>query len=270
MFNRKWIISQAPLLVLLLLLSGCAGFMDSVQSGLKSTTNYFKTNAAETKGDEAYAAKDYPGARSAYQTAAEAGGEYGQFMLASMYLAGQGGKRDPEQYLHWMRLSADSGYPPANYLMGMAYMSCNPPAAARYFETAAKGEHGSAMHMLGLMYAGGTGVAQSDREALRWFRLSKAQGVPVEDRFLSESGVQAYMKQINRRSAQSEAAALARPKLVREIQQHLTDRGYAPGPIDGLYGGKTRTAIQAFQQDKGLEPDGRATLQILEVLRRPQ
>jgi len=268
MFNRQWIVFPVFPLVLLSL-SGCAGFTDSVKSRMTSTANYFKASTAETKGDDAYAEKDYPGALAAYQTAAEAEGKYGQFMLANMYLAGEGVKRDPKQYLQWMRRSADNGYPPANYLMGMAYISCNPSEAARYFEAAAKEEHGSAMHMLGLMYASGVGVAQSDREALRWFRLAKAQGVPVEDRFLSESGVQAYMQEINRRSARSRQAALARQKLVREIQQRLTDRGYAPGPIDGLYGGKTRAAIQAFQQEKGLEPDGRATHQILEALRRP-
>ena len=270
MFNRQRIVFPALLLLVLLFLSGCAGFTDSVKSGMMSTTNYFKASAAETKGDDAYAEKDYPGALAAYQTAAEAGGEYGQFMLANMYLAGEGVKRDPKQYLHWMRRSAENGYPPANYLMGMAYISCNPSEAARYFETAAKEEHGAAMHMLGLMYASGTGVAQSDREALRWFRLARAQGVPVEDRFLSEAGVQTYMKQIEARSAQARQAALARQKMVREIQQRLTDRGYEPGPIDGLFGGKTRAAIQAFQRDIGLAPDGRATNKILEVLRQPQ
>ena len=267
MFQRKWIVSLA-LPLALLLLSGCAGFMDSVKSGMSSTTNYFKASAAESAGDDAYAQKDYPGALAAYQTAAEAGGGYGQFMLANMYLAGQGVKRDPKQYLQWMERSADNGYAPANYLMGMAYITCNPPEAARYFEAAAKEEHGAAMHMLGLMYASGIGVEQSDREALRWFRLARAQGIPVEGRFLSEAGVQAYTKQIKQRSAKAQQADLARAKMVREIQQRLTDLGYAPGPVDGLYGGKTRTAIQAFQHDKGLEPDGLATESVLEALGR--
>jgi hypothetical protein len=267
MFHRKWIVSPA-LPFVLLLLSGCAGFTDSVKSGMSSTTNYFKASAAETKGDDAYAEKDYASALAAYQTAADAGGEYGQFMLANMYLAGEGVKRDPKQYLQWMQRSADNGYPPANYLMGMAYISCNPSEAARYFEAAAKEEHGSAMHMLGLMYASGVGVAQSDREALRWFRLARAQGVPVEDRFLSEAGVQAYTKQIKQRSARARQAALARQKMVREIQQRLTDLGYEPGPVDGLFGGKTRAAIQAFQRDKGLEPDGLANDSVLDALKK--
>ena len=264
--SRRYVVLM--LLFALLLLTGCAGFMDSVKTGMTSTTNYFKASAAETQGDDAYAAKDYPAALAAYQTAADAGGAYGQFMLANMYLAGEGVKRDPKQYLRWMQQSADNGYAPANYLMGMAYMSRNPPEAARYFESAAREEHGSAMHMLGLMYASGVGVEQSDREALRWFRLARAQGVPVEARFLSEAGVQAYMAQVNRQSSQARQAASAQQRMVREIQQLLTDLGYQPGPVDGLFGGKTRAAIQTFQRDKGLDPDGRATNQLLQVLRQ--
>ena len=269
MFDRRRYV-VLMLLFAVLLLTGCAGFMDSVKSGMTSTTNYFKASAAETQGDDAYAAKNYPAALAAYQTAADAGGEDGPVMLANRYLAGEGIKRDPKQYLQWMERSAASGYPPANYLMGMAYISRNPTEAARFFERAAREEHGSAMHMLGLMYASGTGVEQSDREALRWFRLARAQGVPVEDRFLSEAGVQAYMAQVGRQSTQAREAALAQQRMVREIQQRLTDLGYQPGPVDGLFGGKTRAAIQTFQRDKGLEPDGRATNQLVHELRQSQ
>lgn len=267
MTNNRLYLSLVLLLVLLVL-TGCAGFMESVQSGMSKTTNYFKASSAETRGDHFYQAKDYDAAKTAYQTAAEAGGAYGQFMLANMCLAGEGGRRDPERYLYWMAQAAESGYPPANYLMGMAYVSSDAGAAARYLEAAAREEHGASMHMLGLMYASGTGVEQSDLEALRWFRLAKAQGVRVEARFLSVSGIQAYQREVNRGAAQARRNTLARQKLVREIQQILTDLGYEPGPVDGLYGGKTRAAIQSFQRENDLEPNGSATAQVLEALRK--
>lgn len=44
--------------------------------------------------------------------------------------------------------------------------------------------------------------------------------------------------------------ALSGPAEVREIQQSLTDMGYAPGPIDGAWGGKTEAASRKFLQDK--------------------
>ncbi len=36
------------------------------------------------------------------------------------------------------------------------------------------------------------------------------------------------------------------------VQQALKDRGYDPGPVDGVIGSQTRAAIRQFQQDNGL------------------
>ena len=44
---------------------------------------------------------------------------------------------------------------------------------------------------------------------------------------------------------------------VREIQQTLKKAGFDPGPIDGQWGQKTRTAVHDFQQANGLEADGK-------------
>src|SRR4030095_14899336 len=39
---------------------------------------------------------------------------------------------------------------------------------------------------------------------------------------------------------------------VRQIQQALSDRGYNPGPVDGVMGPKTRQAMHNFRQAQGL------------------
>ncbi len=44
---------------------------------------------------------------------------------------------------------------------------------------------------------------------------------------------------------------------VRAVQQALLDKGYNPGPIDGIMGGKTRAAIRDFQRDQNLPDTGR-------------
>ncbi len=53
----------------------------------------------------------------------------------------------------------------------------------------------------------------------------------------------------------------------RQIQQALLDRGYDIGEVDGLIGAKSRAAISAFQQSKGITVNGRAGQQVLKALR---
>jgi peptidoglycan hydrolase-like protein with peptidoglycan-binding domain len=43
---------------------------------------------------------------------------------------------------------------------------------------------------------------------------------------------------------------------VRTAQQALTDKGFNPGPVDGLMGPQTRAAVQDFQRKEGLEANG--------------
>ena len=43
---------------------------------------------------------------------------------------------------------------------------------------------------------------------------------------------------------------------VRQIQQKLKAAGYYTGPVDGIFGAKTRSAVKAFQRDCGLTADG--------------
>ena len=57
--------------------------------------------------------------------------------------------------------------------------------------------------------------------------------------------------------------------LVRRIQQALTEKGYNPGPVDGIAGNRTHEAIRRFQDDRGLTVDGEATVSLLAILERP-
>ena len=43
---------------------------------------------------------------------------------------------------------------------------------------------------------------------------------------------------------------------VRNIQSRLSKWGYNPGPVDGVYGAKTESAVKRFQRNNGLTPDG--------------
>ena len=56
--------------------------------------------------------------------------------------------------------------------------------------------------------------------------------------------------------------------LVRQVQQLLTDIGYAPGPVNGAYGRKTKEAIIFFQRHEGLVEDGIVTESLLRSLKK--
>jgi Putative peptidoglycan binding domain len=43
---------------------------------------------------------------------------------------------------------------------------------------------------------------------------------------------------------------------VREAQQALKDKGYDPGPVDGVQGPKTREALRDYQQKENLNENG--------------
>lgn len=49
---------------------------------------------------------------------------------------------------------------------------------------------------------------------------------------------------------------------ISRVQAGLTQLGYDPGPIDGVKGGKTTQAIQAYQRDNSLLVDGRASYEL--------
>lgn len=54
---------------------------------------------------------------------------------------------------------------------------------------------------------------------------------------------------------------------VRTVQRELARLGYAPGPVDGLVGAKTRSAIRRYQEVAGLRVDGRITPELLAQLK---
>ena len=52
-------------------------------------------------------------------------------------------------------------------------------------------------------------------------------------------------------------------------QRQLLERGFNPGPVDGLMGPRTRSAIRNFQRDRGLSESGRLERQTRDALFAP-
>ena len=56
-------------------------------------------------------------------------------------------------------------------------------------------------------------------------------------------------------------------KRVKDLQRRLLQLGYRPGPVDGLFGPRTRAATRWFQYKHGLRLTGRANRATLTILR---
>lgn len=65
-------------------------------------------------------------------------------------------------------------------------------------------------------------------------------------------------------STQSTAAS---QHTVYEIQSGLNSLGYSAGPNDGIYGPKTRGAIERYQQDYGLSVNGQPSAELAQHIR---
>jgi peptidoglycan hydrolase-like protein with peptidoglycan-binding domain len=71
------------------------------------------------------------------------------------------------------------------------------------------------------------------------------------------------MAGVERRPVDSSATYQEQMKLTQET---LRSFGYAPGPINGIMGGETASALRAFQREQGLKITGQANPESLAAL----
>ncbi len=66
--------------------------------------------------------------------------------------------------------------------------------------------------------------------------------------------------------AQGTPEVLNTPENIAKVQSALNERGYSAGPADGVMGPSTRSAIQAYRRDNGLDSSADVTADLLESL----
>ncbi|MGD9868542.1 MAG: peptidoglycan-binding protein [Hyphomicrobiales bacterium] len=54
--------------------------------------------------------------------------------------------------------------------------------------------------------------------------------------------------------------------LIKGVQQMLSNMGYSPGAIDGIFGNATSSAIEVFEKERGMKPKGRISGELLKEL----
>lgn len=54
--------------------------------------------------------------------------------------------------------------------------------------------------------------------------------------------------------------------IIRQLQWSLNDKGYKAGPVDGIYGHQTTSAVRKYQSDKKMPGNGQLTIQLVDSL----
>ncbi|QFT32466.1 Putative beta-lactamase HcpC precursor [Labrenzia sp. THAF82] len=208
----------------------------------------------------------------------EAGHTFSYNAIGGFYLRGQhvGENVDRAVYYYNRSASRDDIYGFLN--MGTLYRDGKGvpqdfEASLGWFMKAHDGGHPAAGTAIGLLYFNGQGVEKSPEEATKWFRESAQRGDAwgaFNTAFMlgKQSGEGAARDRIRMLAMavavdpSSQAADKATGSLkdadkrlkAKVLQQALTDLGFAPGPVDGQPGRKTREALAAFFEASGREP----------------
>jgi uncharacterized protein len=123
----------------------------------------------------------YAKARATITPAAQAGDARAQYLLASLYVNGNGVPKDMKEAATWLERSAAQGYGRAGADLGMSYLvgRYHPKdtklGAELLFKAASQGEP-SAMYNLGVMYRDGLGVPPDPAKAAKYFSDAAEKG----------------------------------------------------------------------------------------------
>lgn len=103
--------------------------------------------------------------------------------LAKIYLVGQGVPRDARKARDYYIVASDSGFLPANSMLGASYLSGmagdqNPDKAVKYLKEAGEAGYAPALYQLGKAYYTGNGVTKDWKLAGAYFAAGAKLGHP--------------------------------------------------------------------------------------------
>jgi localization factor PodJL len=232
-----------------------------------------------------------------YEKAARRGLAPAQFRLGSLYEKGKGVPLDRARAAQLYQAAAETGNAKAMHNLAVLHAEggAGDPdleQAAKWFRKAA--EHGvrDSQFNIGILNARGLGVTQNFAEAYKWFAIAAKSG--DEQAAKRRDSIAASMNQDNLTRALAaanifqpiplipDANLVVEPRggwaaavvevspsgahLISRIQTLLTQRGFDPGPADGVIGSRTTGAIEAFQMEAGLAITGTPDLEVLSAL----
>lgn len=211
-------------------------------------------------------AKNYAEAARWYQRAAEQGYAWAQVNLGRLYAVGYGTTKNYAEAARWYQRAAMQGDVLAQVELAFLYsvgrgVSKNMVRSYMWGSIAAAQEHEGARLNMNIseqqMVRDEIAVAQRLAAAFRprpempRVILDEPSKKPEVDNLFSPAEMVIIGVPFR--------PAVGSSEIVRNVQRHLATLGYDPGAIDGRMGKVTTQAIQAYQREAGLHPDGIAS-----------
>ena len=242
-------------------------------------------------------APDMKSAADWYVRAADRGFAPAQYRVGNFYEKGVGVERDLTKAKALYEKSAAQGNASAMHNLAVLYAmgadgTTDNKAAVRWFTEAAERGIKDSQFNLGILAAKGVGMNQDLQASYKWFALVANSGDKDAEAKRDEIAKSMKPEELTRARADTElwrakpvepaandvtvppewqesndvTASIDMKQAVRNIQLILNKNGFDAGQPDGLMGGKTKTAIIAFQKANNLTADGEVNEPLVRAL----
>ncbi|MEZ2328126.1 peptidoglycan-binding protein [Mesorhizobium sp. RCC_202] len=233
-----------------------------------------------------------------YEKSAELGFAPGEYRIGNFYEKGIGVARDLKKAKSYYQLAAEQGNASAMHNLAVLFAMAadgvtDNESAARWFQEAADLGVKDSQFNLGILAAKGVGMKQNLEESYKWFALVAKTGDKDAAAKRDEIANALRPEQLEKARAATElwkakplnaaansadvpeswqdstpqtTAGIDMKKAVKNIQLILNKNGYDAGGADGVMGGKTKTAIMAFQTDNKMKPTGEVDAPLVKAL----
>ena len=219
-----------------------------------------------------------------------------QYRLGTLYEKGEGVTAKPEEARRLYESAAKSGNRKAMHNLAVMHAEGAGTkqdfvAAAKWFGEAARLGLTDSQYNLAILYERGLGVQSDLAEAYKWYVVAASAGdkdagprhsalesrldadVLMKARLAAENFRPSPIDPLANGAVRFNAAAAAAPAKtgavssdITRVQTILRDLGYDIGTPDGRMGDRTKRAIMDFEPDRGREPTGRVTPNLLREL----
>ena len=216
------------------------------------------------------AEQDYATANRLFEQAAEQGHRKAQYFLGMAYHVGRGVRQSYPRARYWLEQAAYQGDANAQHHLGDIYLNGwgvapDPAWAAMWYGRSAQQGLAAAQFSLGVCYSSGLGVPKQPLRARGWLGLAARQNYPqalaLERKLAGQSGGAPARVFLGKDGWES-------PPVITYVQVTLAHLGYDPGPVDGVWGARSASALARFLGLPGDEGEIVLAPEILDVLRR--